>query len=221
MTLNRERFKDEWQRLQNVDWQSLDIKQAGEWPSLLKMLVALLVFALAFAAMYGWQVVGARDLLAAEQRQEAHLLEAYRHNASEAALLPDRRRQVAVLEDQMAQRQAMLPTSAEIPSLLDSISDAAIAHRLIIESVHLKPTVSSAHYIEHPFDIQVRGGYHALAQFAADISNLARVVTQHDLMLSPVDHYGDTLHSGDMLRMTLLARTYSYKAVLAEEGLTP
>ena len=116
------------------------------------------------------------------------------------------------LEEQMATMRAMLPTSAEIPSLLDSISDAAVENNLSIEAIRLRPTVSNTHYVEHPLDIQVRGGYHELAQFVADISQLARIVTQHDLTLAPAGQ------SGDSLRMSLLARTYSYiEAVEGEE----
>lgn len=206
MTPIRERVKSDWQRLRNVEWQSLDIKEAGEWPWLLKAVIALLVFLVALLAINGWLVGEARDSLAAEQRQEERLLVEYRRKASEAAFLPDVRSQLIILEDQMVQMQAMLPTSAEIPSLLDSISDAAIENRLTIETIRLRPTVSNTHYIEHPLDIQVRGDYHALAQFVSDISDLARIITQHDLTLAPVDQNGDTL------RMSLLARTYSEKA---------
>ncbi|HCA02489.1 type 4a pilus biogenesis protein PilO [Vreelandella alkaliphila] len=206
MTPIRERIKNDWQRLRNVEWQSLDIKEAGEWPWLLKAVIAVLVFLVALLAINGWLVGEARDSLAAEQRQEERLLAEYRRKASEAAFLPDIRSQLTVLEDQMVQMQAMLPTSAEIPSLLDSISDAAIENRLTIETIRLRPTVSNTHYIEHPLDIQVRGDYNALAQFVSDISDLARIITQHDLTLAPVDQNGDTL------RMSLLARTYSEKA---------
>ncbi|MDX5978661.1 type 4a pilus biogenesis protein PilO [Vreelandella alkaliphila] len=206
MTPIRERIKNDWLRLRSVEWQSLDIKEAGEWPWLLKAVIAVLVFLVALLAINGWLVGEARDSLAAEQRQEERLLVEYRRKASEAAFLPDIRSQLAALENQMMQMQAMLPTSAEIPSLLDSISDAAIENRLTIETIRLRPTVSNTHYIEHPLDIQVRGDYHALAQFVSDISGLARIITQHDLTLAPVDQSGDTL------RMSLLARTYSEKA---------
>ncbi|MGM0832712.1 type 4a pilus biogenesis protein PilO [Halomonas qaidamensis] len=215
MMVNRGQINREWQRLRNLDWQTLDVKEAGEWPGLLKALLGLFVFLISFLAINWWFVGESRDLLAAEQRQEERLLVEYRRKASEAAFLPDIRSQLSILEEQMVQMQAMLPTSAEIPSLLDSISDAAIENRLTIETIRLRPPVSNTHYIEHPFDIQVRGGYHALAQFVSDISDLARIITQHDLTLLPVDQSGDTL------RMTLLARTYSYKTVSAEGGSTP
>mgnify|MGYP007064276763 CR=1 FL=1 len=40
----RERWRDEWQRLKTLDWQSLDVKEAGEWPVLLKVLCGALAF---------------------------------------------------------------------------------------------------------------------------------------------------------------------------------
>lgn len=30
MIWSRQRWRDEWQRLQSVDWQALDVKEAGE-----------------------------------------------------------------------------------------------------------------------------------------------------------------------------------------------
>ncbi|WP_249976888.1 type 4a pilus biogenesis protein PilO [Vreelandella olivaria] len=215
MKWSRERWRYEWQRLEKVDWQALDVKEAGEWPLLLKGLCGVLVFLIAFGGINWWLVGGKREQLATEQRQEVRLLSEYRSKASEAAFLPDIRSQLETLEEQMVRMRAMLPTSAEIPSLLDSISDAAVDNRLTIEAIRLRPTVSNAHYIEHPLDIQVRGGYHQLAQFSADISQLARIVTQHDLTLVPAEQSGDTL------RLSLLARTYSYVDAEVNGGVSP
>jgi len=36
MIWGRERWRSEWRQLQDVDWQGLDVKEAGEWPALLK-----------------------------------------------------------------------------------------------------------------------------------------------------------------------------------------
>lgn len=214
MMWRRERWRDEWRRLQEVDWQGLDIREAGEWPALLKALCGLLAFAIAFGSLSWWLVSDKRAELEAAKRQETRLLSEYRSKVSEAALLPELREQLADLEEQMAAMRAMLPTSAEIPSLLDSISDAAVENRLTIEAIRLRPTVRNTHYVEHPLDIQVRGGYHELAQFVADISQLARIITQHDLTLASAGE------GGGALRMSLLARTYSYIEEAQEEAPT-
>lgn len=214
-SLSRAQWATEWQRLREVDWRDLDIKEAGGWPWLLKVLSCLLALLVALSVM-AWLVVSdQRDALASAQRQEVRLLSEYRSKASEAAFLPEMREQIASLEAQMASLRTMLPTDAEIPSLLDSISDAAVDNRLSIETIRLRPTQSQPHYVEQPLDIQVRGGYHQLARFVADISALPRIVTQHDFSLEPVEQRGDTL------RLSLLARTYRYLEPSSEGAEAP
>lgn len=204
MKLNREQWSEQWQRLRDVDWRELDIKEAGGWPWLLKVLCGGLALLVALGIM-AWLVVSEqRDALTAAQRQEVRLLSEYRSKASEAAFLPEMRQQLTTLQAQLTRLRTMLPTGAEIPALLDSISDAAVDNHLTIETIRLRPTQAQLHYVEQPLDIQVRGGYHQLARFSADIASLPRMVTQHDFSLQPVDDRGDTL------RLSLLARTYRY-----------
>ena len=57
---------------------------------------------------------------------------------------------------------------------------------------------------ERGFDIEVRGGYHEIAAFLGSVAALPRIVTLHDFTLTPVNE-------GDTLRLSLLARTYSYR----------
>lgn len=204
MSVNREQWAIEWQRLRDVDWRDLDVKEAGGWPWLLKVLSCCLALLMALSIMV-WLVVSEhRDALRAAKQQEVRLLSEYRSKASEAAFLPEMREQLATLEAQMARLRTMLPTGAEIPSLLDSISDAAVNNRLSIDAIRLGSTQPHAHYVEQPLDIQVRGGYHQLARFSADIASLPRMVTQHNFTLEPVEGRGDTL------QLSLLARTYRY-----------
>ncbi|MFG6667282.1 type 4a pilus biogenesis protein PilO [Halomonas sp. HNIBRBA4712] len=216
--MSRARMRAEWQRLKEVELQQLDLKEAGSWPIFLRVLCVTLVFALAFGALIAWQVSDKRAKLAEAKREEARLLSDYRVKASEVALLPNVQNQLETLETHMTRMRAMLPTSVEIPSLLDSISDAAVDNRLTIEGIRLGAPVVNEHYIEHPLDIQVRGGFHQLGRFIADISQLARIVTQHDLTLA------STEPGSEALRLSLVARTYSYideSDELPGEGGTP
>ncbi|KPQ23011.1 MAG: type IV pilus assembly protein PilO [Halomonas sp. HL-48] len=196
------RWAQEWQQLRSVDWRDLDVKEAGGWPLLLKWLCGALALLVALLLMEWWVIGERRAALVSAQQQESRLLSDYRRQASEAVQLPKMREQIDTLQDQMARLRAILPTDAEIPSLLDSISDAAVDNRLTIETIRLRPTVSQPHYVEQPLDIQVRGDFHQIARFVADIASLSRLVTQHDFTLAPADTSGDTL------RLSLLARTY-------------
>ncbi|KPQ22145.1 type 4a pilus biogenesis protein PilO [Halomonas sp. HL-93] len=198
----RTRWAHEWQELRAVDWRDLDVKEAGGWPVLLKALCGVLALLVALLVMEWWVIGERRAALVSAQQQETRLLSEYRRQAGEAVQLPKMREQLATLEDQMSRLRAILPTDAEIPSLIDSISDAAVDNRLTIETIRLRPTVTQPHYVEQPLDIQVRGDFHQIARFAADIASLSRLVTQHDFTLAPAEGSGDTL------RLSLLARTY-------------
>ena len=192
MKISREQWAIEWRRLREVDWQGLDVKEAGGWPFLLKVACCCLALIVALSVMIWFVGSEHREAFREAQRQEIRLLGEYRSKVSEAAFLPEMREKLAALEAQV------------IPSLLDSISDAAVENRLTIETIRLRPTLAQADYIEQPLDIQVRGDYHQLARFVADIASLSRMVTQHDFSLEPVEGRGDTL------RLSLLARTYRY-----------
>ena len=203
-------LKAELRRLRELDWRELDIKEAGIWPWSLQLFCCLVLFGLIFFGMH-WYLAGpAREELERVHGQEAQLLRDYRSKAAQAANLEVMREQMGILEARMGELREMLPTGAEVPSLIDNISETAIDNQLAISSIRLRSPVTREHYIEQPFDIQVQGDYHRIATFLAGVAGLPRIVTLHDMTLSPEGG------SGQSLRLTLLARTYSYRQ--AEEG---
>lgn len=199
-------WQSEWQRLRAIDWQTLDLRDAGTWPWLVKVLSGVLVLVVTLAASSIWWASDYRSALVSAQRQEVRLLNSYRSSVHAAGLLNNARSQVTDLTAQMTSIRSMLTTRAEIPSLLDSISSAAEQNQLTIEAIHLRPTVIHNFYREHPLDIRVLGSYHQLAQFINDISSLPRLVTQHTITLAPAED-----PSGG-LTLSLVAKAYSSAA---------
>lgn len=194
----------EMRRLRELDWRELDIKEAGVWPWSLQLLLCLMLLGVTFFAMH-WYLAGpAKQELQQIQSQEAQLIRDYRGKAAQVANLEMMREQMGILEERMDTLREMLPTGAEVPSLLDSISEAAIDHQLSIDFLRLRSQVEEEHYTERPFDIQVRGDYHRISAFVADVASMPRIVTLHDLTLVPEE-------GGQQLRLSMLARTYSYR----------
>jgi type IV pilus assembly protein PilO len=200
---------DEMRRLRELDWRELDIKESGSWPWSLQLLCCLLVFGLTLAGMHWYLAQPRATELAQAQAEERQLLHDYRRQAAQAARLPDMLEQMDELEVRMRELMAMLPSGAEIPSLIDSISEIALDHQLSIDFIRLRSPVERDFYVERPFDIQVEGSYHRIAAFLADVAAQPRIVTQHDLTLVPVN-------GGERLRLSMLARTYSYRAADGE-----
>lgn len=200
----------EIRRLREVDWRELDLKESGRWPLLLQWLCCLLVLSLTLAAAH-WYLAGPKaEELASAEVEESRLLADYRNHAAQAARLPDMLEQMAQLEARMDELMAMLPSGAEIPSLIDSISANALDHQLAIDFIRLRSTVERDFYIERPFDLQVEGEYHHIAGFIASVAALPRIVTLHDFVLAPVE-------GSERLRLSMLARTYSYRPQGEEE----
>ncbi|MBB3330653.1 type IV pilus assembly protein PilO [Halomonas campaniensis] len=203
-------LKGEMRRLRELDWRELDIKEAGGWPWSLQLFSCLLVLGLTFAGMHWYLAAPAKEELDRVRGQEDGLVRDYRSKAAQAANLEVMREQMSVLEGRMGELREMLPTGAEVPSLIDNISETAIDNQLSIDFIRLRSPATREHYIEQPFDIQVQGDYHRIAAFLAGVAGLPRIVTLHDMTLSPEGG------SGQRLRLSMLARTYSYRP--SEEG---
>lgn len=196
----------EVRRLRDLDWGELDVKEAGSWPFLLQLICCVLVLGLTLAGMYWYLGAPKAEELKQARAEETRLIRDYRSKAAQAAHLDVMREEMAVLEERMGHLREMLPTDAEIPSLIDNISEAAISNQLAIEFIRLRSPVAQEFYLEQPFDIRVQGGYHRISEFLATVAGLPRIVTQHDLTLEPVEEAG-----GQQLQLSMLARTYSYR----------
>ncbi len=203
-------LKAEMRRLRELDWRELDIKEAGIWPWSLQLVLCLLLLGITFAGMH-WYLAGpAKEALEQVRSQEAQLIRDYRSKAAQAANLEAMREQMGVLEARMDTLREMLPSGAEVPALIDNITETALENQLAIDYIRLRGTAAREHYVEQPFDIQVRGDYHRIASFLAGVAGLPRIVTLHDMTLTPEGS------NGQDLRLSMLARTYSYRQ--REEG---
>lgn len=197
-------IKAELRRLRELDWRELDVRDAGGWPVSLQAISHGLVLVAVLGVMH-WYLAGPRaERLEGARTQERELLQQYESKAYQAANLPLMRDQMGELEGRRSALLEMLPSGAEIPSLIDNISEAALDNQLSIDFIRLRSPVPREFYTEQPFDIQVRGDYHRIAAFLSGVAGLPRIVTLHDFSLAPTD-------SRDTLRLSMLARTYSYR----------
>ena len=105
----------------------------------------------------------------------------------------------------MTQLEKQLPGKAEMDALLSDINQAGVGRGLQFELFRPGQVVVKDYYAELPISLRVVGRYHDVGAFAADIANLSRIVTLHNLSLTPVPK--DT--TGGLL-MEATARTYRY-----------
>src|SRR5690349_12771783 len=185
-------------------FRGLNPNEPGQWPLLPKALTFLAVSF--FVVVAGWFVVlsAEHDALDGERNKEPTLKTDYRNKLAQAVNLGELRKQKLQVEEYVTQLEKQLPGKAEMDALLSDINQAGLGRGLQFELFRPGQVVIKDYYAELPISIRVSGRYHDIGSFAADIANLSRIVTLHNLTLvSARDNTG-------LLSMEATARTYRY-----------
>jgi type IV pilus assembly protein PilO len=98
-----------------------------------------------------------------------------------------------------------LPGETEIPSLIVDISQTGLAAGLQEKLFQPQAEIPRDFYAEKPIKISLSGGYHEIANFVSGVAALPRIVTLHDIIISP-----DNVENYDSLTMEVTAKTYRY-----------
>jgi type IV pilus assembly protein PilO len=187
-----------------AQFRGLNPSEPGQWPVLPKLATWILL-AIAVVVV-GWFLLlsSADDELTAERAKEPNLKSDYRSKLAQAVNLGELRKQKQQVEEYVTQLEKQLPGKAEMDALLSDINTAGLGRGLQFELFRPGQVVVKDYYAELPISIKVTGRYHDIGAFAADIANLSRIVTLHNMTItSPRDSSG-------ALVMDATARTYRY-----------
>jgi len=187
-------------------FRGLNPNEPGQWP-LLPKFVAWIAIAVAIVALGWFSVIStADDELEAERAREPVLKQDYRSKLAQAVNLEELRKQKLQVEEYVTQLEKQLPGKAEMDALLSDINQAGLGRGLQFELFRPGQVVVKDYYAELPIAVKVSGRYHDIGSFAADVSNLSRIVTLHNVVLT-TPNAKDT--SGNLI-MEATARTYRY-----------
>ena len=188
-----------------AQFKDLNPNEPGQWPVLPKLLVWLLLAVLVVVG--GWFLVlsSAQDELEAERAKEPGLKENYRGKLAQAVNLEELRKQKLQVEEYVLQLEKQLPGKAEMAALLSDINQAGLGRGLQFELFRPGQVVIRDYYAELPIAIKVSGRFHDMGSFAADIANLSRIVTLHNMNI-----VGTKVEANSGLSMEATARTYRY-----------
>ena len=187
-------------------FRGLNTAEPGQWPPLPKY-AAWLVTALAVVAL-GWFLVvsDASDELDAERAREAPLRNEYRDKLRQAVNLDELRKQKLQVEEYVTQLEKQLPGKAEMDALLSDINQAGLGRGLQFELFRPGQVEVKDFYAVLPISVKVTGRYHDIGAFAADIANLSRIVTLHNVSITKPPREPNATQ----LTMEATARTYRY-----------
>lgn len=203
-------IKNSIEELKSFDWSNLtDIDTIGIWPGPVKALLLTLVFAGCGAAGFFLHIQNLRTELQGVVVEEDQLKVEFEQKAFLAANLEEYRAQTVEMEASFAELLRQLPGVTEVPGLVDDVTNTGLGSGLEFTNIALAPEVIREFYIELPIEIDVLGDYHDFGTFVSGVASLDRIVTLHDFEIDA--------RTDSFLSMSILAKTYRYKADEEEE----
>lgn len=189
-----------------AQFKGLNPNEPGQWPLLPKAVTFLAVVAVVIGL--GWFVLlsATSDELQGQRDKEPKLKDDYRAKLTQAVNLDELRKQKAQVQEYVTQLEKQLPGKAEMDALLSDINQAGLGRGLQFELFRPGQVAVKDYYAELPISIRVTGRYHDIGAFAADIANLSRIVTLHNLTIG----YQNGKDAASGLAMDATARTYRY-----------
>ncbi len=185
-------------------FRGLNPSEPGQWPALPKAFTFAAVAAIVVVASWFVVLQGEHDALDAEHNREPTLKKDYQSKLAQAVNLAELRKQKLQVEEYVTQLEKQLPGKAEMDALLSDINQAGLGRGLQFELWRPGQVQIRDYYAELPIEIRVTGRYHDIGTFAADIANLSRIVTLHNIVLTTPKDLGGNL------TMETTARTYRY-----------
>lgn len=151
-----------------------------------QILVLVIVVAAALVGGYWYLQYSPKAEEFSGQRARLERLNTVNHQAkAELAKgnVSDLQAQLAEYQRSLALVRTLVPTSNEVPSLLEQVSNAARRVGLDLAAVDPQPVIEAEGYITYRYNMAVLGGYHELAAFLTNVGSLTRIMLPVNLTL--------------------------------------
>ena len=184
------------------DIRRLNLREAGNWPLLPKIVVLglILVVIVVAGGLLDWR--DQFDALDRVQAEEVKLRDSYASKKAKAVNLELYVQQLREIEQSFGALLKQLPNKSEMDALLTDINQAGLGRGLQFEL--FKPATQERladFYAELPISVKVTGSYHDMGAFASDVAQLPRIVTLNDIAIA---------NDKGTLTMDAVAKTFRY-----------
>jgi type IV pilus assembly protein PilO len=186
--------------------QSLDMNDPGRWP--LPFRIGAVAIAFVLIVVGGtWYFVVKPDMPRLEQArlQEQELRATFDQKQRRAANFDAYKEQLAEIERSFGTMLRQLPSRTEVPNLLVDISQTGLGAGLEEKLFQPLGEIQRDFYAEQPIRLRYTGSYHELGAFVSGIAALPRIVTLHDIVITPAAQ-----NAYDELTLDVTAKTYRY-----------
>ena len=144
-----------------------------------QMLISAMVLTIALAGAYGYFLYKPKREQLAAIEQHVNALDKKNQQAKADLAngsVTKLKAQAAEYEASLKVLQQLVPTTNEVPALLENVSTAARRVGLDLASVEPMPVIVGEQFDTYRYKVSVKGGYHALAGFLTNVGSLNRIV---------------------------------------------
>lgn len=187
--------------------------------------IGVALMAVLLAAAYWWFMYSPKsDELAALEARLVRLETANQRARSDIAKgsVDKLRAEVAKDARTLEIMRTLVPTSNEVPALLEDISTAARRVGLDLATVEPLPVISGEDFDTYRYRLAVVGSYHAIGEFLSNVGSLRRIVAPVTLEMKPQSAGGRQQQrvrdnpERPRLQMTFQVQTYVSRALPTE-----
>ena len=185
--------------LSEINW---DIRVAGTWPAPVKNFVIILAYVIVLAVGIYFDTLDQLNVINSAKNRETTLKNEFETKQKKASNLQEYQNQLSQIEDSLAEMIRQMPTEEELAGLLVDISQTGLASGLQFKLFKPDSPILKDFYSELPINIQVIGKYQELGLFVSGLASLSRIVTLHNITITPDGTIGNLL-------MTATIKTYN------------
>lgn len=169
-------------------------------------LAALVV--LMTAANFFWVIQPMEEEMEAQRAEQRRLDMDLAEKSEIAQNLNERRREMDVLEQKLAEALTELPENKDVEELLAQLNDIGKKSGLEISRVEPGPeTVGGGDFFARiPVRMAVAGNYHEIAMFLQEVANMRRIVNVNNIQLNGAR----TRNEKVILSSTFMATTFRF-----------
>ena len=144
-----------------------------------------------------------QDQIADQENQQRGLDRQLAEKQEIAQNLNERRREMDILEQKLAEALTELPEKKDIDELLGQLNDIGKKSGLEIARVEPGAETSATFFAKIPIKMSVSGNYHEIAMFMQEIANMRRIVNVNNIKLgTPIQKNDKVVLSSEFLATT-------------------
>ncbi|MEQ6340870.1 MAG: type 4a pilus biogenesis protein PilO [Gammaproteobacteria bacterium] len=195
------------------DLSQLDFNNVGKWPLPTKVAAIAIVCVVVLAAGFWFDTQEQIKVLGQAEEKEKELKSVFEQKQNKAANLDVYRKQLVDIKKSFGTMLRQLPGKTEVEGLIDDVSQKGINSGLQFDLFKPEQESPVEFYAELPIKIRVAGNYNEFGDFVSGVAALPRIVTLHDISITPLSGNKDSKDKKDLkgsLVMEATAKTYRY-----------